>query len=140
LALYQYKEFRAELKALASRKDLGRHAGTVRLLEGYERFMRARKSKDDPLVPVRQALKMDLPPAERAYAEALLAPTGPQAATFLERALAADPSHRRTLDLLPTVLLITGRAAEMREAVTRLRGVAPHSVSGQAYHVLVLAL
>jgi tRNA A-37 threonylcarbamoyl transferase component Bud32 len=139
LALYQFKGFRAELAALAARTDLGKHAGTVRLLQGYERLMRARKQDGDPLAPVKEALRMDLPQAERAFAEALLAPTGPHAIKLLNQAVAADPFHRRAYDLLPMFLFLTGRLAECRQATARLQGIAPNSFNAYAYTALLEA-
>src|SRR5207253_546429 len=91
LALYQYKEFRAELADLANHSDLGEHAGTVRLLQAYERLLSLHTEETDPLALLREALAMKLPPAERAYAEGLLAPTAPEAIKHLQRAVQADP-------------------------------------------------
>ncbi len=140
LALYQYREFRADLEALAARPDLGAHAGTVRLLQGYERLMRMGKGVADPLVPVREALRLELPPAERAYAQALLAPTVPEVVGHLQKAIEADPFHRRSHDLLPMFLFLTGRVAEAREATQRLRNVAPNSITADGYLVLFRAV
>jgi hypothetical protein len=140
LALYQYREFREEVATLAARSDLGQHAGTVRLLQGYGGLMRARKGDEDPLVPIREALKLGLPPAEKEFAEALLAPTVPEVIDHLYKALEADPLHRRSLDVLPSLLFLTGRLPEMREVVVRLRGVAPEAPGSHAYTAFLLAV
>src|SRR5262249_38287204 len=140
LCLNQHQEFRAELAALAARKDLGKHAGTVRLLQGYERLTRDGQQTDDPPQPVPGALQMRLPPEETAYAEALLAPTAPEVIEHLQDALEADPFHRRALDRLPALLIFTGHLPEAREAVARLRNLAPNSSSALTDPVLLYAL
>jgi Flp pilus assembly protein TadD/tRNA A-37 threonylcarbamoyl transferase component Bud32 len=140
LALYQYPEFRKELEELAERRDLGKHAALVRLLQGYERFMRTRKSSDDPLAAVREALQLGLPPAEEAYARALLASTVPEAVAHLQKAVELDPFHRRSYEMLPVLLFLLGHMPEARDAANRLLLVAPNSVGGHGYQVFFASL
>src|SRR5262249_29086818 len=129
LALYHYHEFRAELAELLARDSLGPHEGTVRVLQAYEGLLST--SQADPQALLREALAMELPPAERAYAEALLAPSAPEAIGHLRQAVQADPFHLRARELLPMYLLLTGRLTEAREAAIHLRGISPHSISSQ---------
>jgi tRNA A-37 threonylcarbamoyl transferase component Bud32 len=137
-ALYQIPQFRKELVALASRDDLGNHAGQVRLMRGYE-ALGGNGSVAAARAVVRQALDLGLPAADRAYAQALLAPTVAEATRYAEAAVRHDAAHRRALELLAPLLFLQGRLREARETVVRLQVAAPHSLSGLIPQAFLLA-
>jgi tetratricopeptide (TPR) repeat protein len=137
-ALYQIPEFREKLAALARRDDLGRHAGTVLLMQAYDALSSGRGVAEAPVV-VRKALEQGLPATEEAYARALLAPTVKGATGHLVEARRLEPAHRRALELLAGLLLLQGRLAEARDATVQLMAAAPNSLSGSVLQALLLA-
>jgi tetratricopeptide (TPR) repeat protein len=139
MARYEFRAFREELARLAARPGLGRHRGEVRLLQAVEATFSARQDAD-PTALAQQALGLDLPPAEEAYAQALVAPTVPKAVEQLQRAARLAPFHRRTHELLPGMLFLLGRLPEMREAVARLHLIAPHSTTVALWQGFIFVL
>jgi tetratricopeptide (TPR) repeat protein len=138
-ALYQYRAFREELQRLEERDDLADHRGEVRLMRAMGEMARSGE-KVDPTDAIRAALDLGLPPAEDAYARALLAPTMPTAIARLREALRHDPYHRRSLETLTSLLYFAGTRREAREAVTLLEVAAPDSVSAISWRSALLAL
>jgi tetratricopeptide (TPR) repeat protein/tRNA A-37 threonylcarbamoyl transferase component Bud32 len=136
-ALHQARPYRRELAALAGRADLGRHAGEVRLMQAYE--MMASGKEKEGATAVGEALALKLPPADEAYAQALLAPTLPGSTRCLLEAVRIEPSHGRALGLLAPLLLLQGRIDEARVAVVQLKAAAPNSLSGMIVEALLLA-
>jgi tetratricopeptide (TPR) repeat protein/tRNA A-37 threonylcarbamoyl transferase component Bud32 len=137
-ALYRFPRMRAELEALARRTDLGRHEGQV-LLQRANLAMWA-KGAGDPQELVRQALAKGLPPAEAAYAAVYLDRTTPEAIAHLQRAVELDPYHPQAYSLLGTLLFLSGRIPEMREAVIRAQVVLPDSLNVLFMQAFVHAL
>ena len=80
----------AELDALAGRPDLGELAGPVMLWRADLALGRG-GDEDAALALVRRAVAAGLPPAEREYAEGLLAATSPDAVRHFERAVGRRP-------------------------------------------------
>ena len=138
LATYQYREFRAEVKRLEERDDLGEHRGEVRLMRAMGDVFRA-GGRIDPTAAIQAALDLGLPPAEEAFARALLALDAPRAIAFLQEAIRHDPRHRRSLEVLATHLFLTGRMHEMRNAVARLELVSPDSGSAIGFRSILMA-
>jgi hypothetical protein len=87
---------------------------------------------------VGEALRLKLPAAERAYAEALRAPTVLAATRKLREAVGHDPAPRRALELLASLLFLQGQLGEAREAVVQLQAAAPRSLSGLIVRALLL--
>jgi hypothetical protein len=138
-ALYQFRAFREDLQRLEERKDLGNHRGEVRLMRAMGELAGS-GVKTDPTLTIRAALDLGLPPTEDAYARGLLAATMPAAIKLMQEALRHDPHHRRSLEMLTSLLFSTGPIQEMRDAVTRLEFVAPDSVSAISWRAALLAL
>jgi hypothetical protein len=138
MALGQLRLALAELDELAGRPDLGGFAGEV-LLRKAEVAM-WRQSGGDPRDLARQALDKGLPPADAAYARVFLVQSAPEAIKLLQEANRLDPFHSRGVDALATLLFITGRRAELREAVTHLRLARPDSVDYLTFEILLRAL
>jgi Flp pilus assembly protein TadD len=138
-AKYEYARFREELAELVKRDDLGKHRGEVRLLQAVEAMLSARKDAD-PVGLIQQALDLGLPPADEAYARALIAPTVPKVVEKLHEAARVAPHHRRTHEMLPGMLFLLGRMPEMREAVARLQLIVPNSLTTVMWHSYILVL
>jgi tRNA A-37 threonylcarbamoyl transferase component Bud32/tetratricopeptide (TPR) repeat protein len=138
MALYQIPQFREELASLAGRDDLADHAGQVRLLQAYE-ALGGSGDVEQARAEARQALALGLPPADRAFAQALLAPTVQEATSHAEEAVRHDAAHHRALELLAPLLFLQGRLREARETVVRLQVAAPNSLSGQIPRAFLLA-
>jgi hypothetical protein len=139
LAGYDYRAFRDELARLAARDDLGKHRGEVRLHQALDTMYSARKDAN-PAALIQEAIDLGLPPAEEAYARALIAPTVPEVVEQLQRAARLAPFHRRTHEVLPGMLFLLGRLPEMRDAVARLQLLAPNSVSGAMWQGYIFVM
>jgi hypothetical protein len=74
---------------------------------------------------VRRARAAGLPPADAAYADALLAPTSGQALARLRVLLERHPRHLRGHHALLGVLLVRGEYAALREALAVARNAFP---------------
>jgi tetratricopeptide (TPR) repeat protein len=138
MALGQLRAALAELDELARRPDLGRFAGAV-LLRQAEIAM-WRQGGGDPRALARRALDSGLPPPDAAYARVFLAQTAPEAIQLLQEAARLDAFHSRGLDALATLLFITGRRDEFREAVTQVRLLRPNSADWLTFELLLRAL
>ncbi len=99
-AMYQYRAFREDVKRLEERNDLGEHRGEVRLMRAVAELAGSGE-KVDPTATIKAAIDLKLPPAEDAYAHALVAPDIPTAITRLQVALSHDPHHRRGAGVAP---------------------------------------
>jgi tetratricopeptide (TPR) repeat protein len=139
LAMGQYRAFRDDLARLEARSDLGEHAGEVRLMRALIGPHRAATTAE-LIAAIEAAVKLGLPPAEKAYAQGLLAPDVPTAITHLQEATRLDPHHRRSFTALAGHLFLSGRTKEMREAITRLETVSPASGSCIGLRALLLTL
>jgi serine/threonine protein kinase len=122
--LAQFRKYKEELQALIGRRDLGARAAEVQLEQGYAALMWNDLGNGPELI--RQAIP-NLPPAQAAFAKAILAQTVPEAITHLQEALRHDPYHASAQDYLAMFLALTGRRNELREAVAQLRLTRPDS-------------
>jgi hypothetical protein len=138
MALGQLRPALAELDELAGRPHLGRLAGAVLLRQAEVAMWK--QGAGDPRDLARQALDKGLAPADAAYARTFLARSAPEAIGLLQEATRLDPLHLRGLDGLATLLFMTGRRAEFREAVTQLRLLRPDSVDCLTFEFLLRAL
>jgi Flp pilus assembly protein TadD len=116
-ALHEIPRAARELEDLSRRDDLGKLEGQVLL---WQADIALNRSLDDPkaLKLVDRALLKGLPPAEKAYAQGLLAKTSPQAVRHFRRAVERDPFHPRANGMLVLLLLTLGQLTEARERVT----------------------
>src|SRR5205085_3110184 len=93
--------------------DLGEHEGSVLLLKAYTTMGAEVAGAMDM---IRKALDRGLPPAEEAFARALLADSTPDAVRFCRQALRADPAHHPSHTMLGLLLVLLGRMDEARLA------------------------
>ena len=140
VALHQYDRFFAELEELAGRSDLGPHEGPVRLWQAQAALFSRARAGGDPVALIRRALEMDLPPADRAYARALLAKSSPEAVALLQEAVELDPFHPRAYELRAQLLLLLGRVEEARKTLDRARMIRPNAANLLATEAMLLAL
>src|SRR5262249_10154562 len=116
-ALHEIPLAARELEDLSRRDDLGKLEGQVLL---WQADIALNRSLNDPkaLKLVDRALLKGLPPAEKAYAQGLLAKTSPQAVRHFRRAVQRDPFHPQANGMLVLLLLTLGKLPEARERVT----------------------
>jgi tetratricopeptide (TPR) repeat protein/predicted Ser/Thr protein kinase len=101
----------AEIKELAQLQDLGNYQGQV-LLWQAQFAVELQSLDEDAESLLRQAIGYELPRADRAYAESLLADTSPEAVERLRRSLEFDPFHHRSHKALVMILISLGRLDE----------------------------
>jgi len=108
-ALYDRNHGIAEIDRLmaASESEIGDHRGEVELWRGiyylWEPFR-----QDDGTALIRSAIDTGLPPADEAYAQALIATNLPDAIQHLTRALRFDPFHFRASIMLGAAVMFNG--------------------------------
>jgi tetratricopeptide (TPR) repeat protein len=116
-ALHDIPQAAAELERLTQRTDLADLEGQVLLWKASLALNHSSAEMKPALAMVRQALERDLPPAEAAYAHALLARSSPEALEHLRQAVQADPFHPQAQGMLALLLSVTGRHEEARESL-----------------------
>ena len=84
---------------------------------------------DRALEPVAEATKGELSPANRAYAEGLLADSTSQALEHFRQALTLDPVHHRALSMLNYVLLLLGQTDELEQRLEFAKSLFPYDVN-----------
>lgn len=104
-ALGRSAELKQALQDLNERPDFGTHRGQV-LLWQAESDWTLLTGPSAKLI--QEALHIGLPPADQAYAEALLARTIPEAIVLLKRAVKVHPFHYRANRLLGANLIVCG--------------------------------
>jgi serine/threonine protein kinase/tetratricopeptide (TPR) repeat protein len=112
-ALHQLPRALREIEALSRRADLGALEGSVLLWRADIDLARL-LDDGEALKKVRQARALQLPDAEREYADGLLAGTVGQAIGHFKSALVHDRLHHRATCMLSTLLIIMGRNDEAR--------------------------
>jgi tetratricopeptide (TPR) repeat protein len=117
VALNLLEEANKELSALATRADLGRHEGSVRL---WQADFRSERDGDTKAVLdlVHQAQEKGLEGSEKDYAAAWLADSVPEAIRQLHSALDKDPMNERATAMLVTILFWTKDFQKCRELIT----------------------
>jgi serine/threonine protein kinase/Flp pilus assembly protein TadD len=115
MARNQKREAFHELEALARRSDLGTQHRAALLLWQAESGLRRDLTTQARQDLVRRALAEGLPPADAAFARALLADTAPEVANHLHRALELDPFHGRAIDQLGSLLFSLGERQQLRD-------------------------
>jgi tetratricopeptide (TPR) repeat protein len=125
-ALSRYDRLSVEIDQLARRRDLGRHEGRVRLWQAeVALYQKVPPGTLEKLLGA--ALARELPPADRAYANALLAGTVPDLIGHLQKALAHDRFHLRAHNALLPMLIVAGRLEEARLSLAQTRMCLPDS-------------
>jgi tetratricopeptide (TPR) repeat protein len=118
VALNRLEEANKELGSLATRGELEKHEGSVRLWEADFRSERSGDTKE-VLDLVDQARKKGLEESEEDYAAAWLAESVPEAIRHLHRALDRDPMNQRATAMLVAILFWTKDFRECRDLITR---------------------
>jgi tetratricopeptide (TPR) repeat protein len=113
-AVVETDQARKILDVLAQEPDLGEHEGEVLLLRAALSF---KPQDEDFLKQLRLAREKGLPPAEDAYARALLSETTPEALACCDQALREDRYHYGAHALSSLLLLLQGRFEEARHSL-----------------------
>jgi tetratricopeptide (TPR) repeat protein len=137
VAINDIPRARSELETIAGLPDLGEHEGSVLLLQAdlllYEDYTKAERI-------LRLALEKELPPGGKAYAEALLAESTPEAITQLKRSLAQDPYQPRARTILELLLILLARLPEASSALTEHEALFPEDPNAKVLRACVIAL
>jgi serine/threonine protein kinase/Flp pilus assembly protein TadD len=136
LAIHEATQADQEIATLARRPDLGNRESVLLLLRG-DRAMAEWSGKERALADVRRALEIGLPPDDQAYAQALLAEWPQDAAQYLRRALALNPSHSDARQLLFPILMSLGRLEECKQEANTLLAFFPEDPSPRVYLAVV---
>ena len=128
----------ALIDELSKRSDLGKYEGAILLRRAELALWRT--TDGDPGELARQALQKGLPPADAAFIRIFMVDNVPEAIAVLQQTVRLDPFHSRGLDLLASLLLITGRKNEAREALVQYRTLRPDSANQFANEVWLRAL
>jgi predicted Ser/Thr protein kinase/tetratricopeptide (TPR) repeat protein len=115
--LHNYAAARGELDALAARPDRGSREAEYLLWRAELLYNRSAAESERADELIRRALELGLPEAAREYALGILAPTTPEAADHLRRAVAADPYHVLARMSLGVLLNFLGEREEARRHV-----------------------
>ncbi len=139
-ALLELNETRlceSEIEALAEAPHRTEHDGYLLLLRG-EMLLSKNDSQAEQFL--RAALAKQLPPGERAYAQALLAETTPEAITHFSKALALDPYNQRARVSLEILLLFLARFEEARSELRAHQVIFPDDDDLPLLQTLLFAL
>lgn len=126
------------LDELAKRNNLNSHEGPILLRRAENALWRS--GDVDPKKLAEQAIEKGLPPSEQAYSKIFLTQSVPEAIDALQETLALDAFHSRGLDMLASMLLITGRKEEAREAMIKYKLLRPQSANQMSNEVWLQAL
>ena len=137
VALSQSERARSAVDALAQRSDLGPHQAMLRL---WQAEFALAHSSDEAIRHYEQALALGLPPAERLYAEGMLAETTPAALAKFDAALAIAPFHERSMGMSAYCLIAAGRTQEAERRLEVLSGLNPENSAIAATRAALLAL
>ncbi len=104
-ALGRSKELKLAVESFSQRHGEGPHRGQVLLWQAEVNWTLL---TGPAAATVREALRWKLPPEDQAYADALLAPTVPDAIALLYKSVNADPYHYRANRMLCADLIVSG--------------------------------
>jgi tRNA A-37 threonylcarbamoyl transferase component Bud32 len=121
-ALNRDKEAAEAVEKLAATEVADRWAGEVLLWQGD--VLRLKDEKRSRRL-IEEALQHELPPADTAYAKALLAKTVPESTELLRQAVHAQPFHHRANALLATNLVMSGHADEAKSRASAMQCLFP---------------
>ncbi len=136
LALDDRSRYVPEIEALAATPNLGPYEASVWLLQGEIQLWSDAHAEE----LVRRARAKGLPPAEDAYARALLAQTAPAAVAHLRRSLALDPYQPRARTVLELLLILLARLPEARLELSAHEALFPDDVNAKVLRAITLAL
>jgi serine/threonine protein kinase len=127
-ALNQHKKAADAIEKLAASNPGGKHAGEILLWQGdVLRLKDAERSRR--LIERALHKDMKLPPADAAYAEALLKKTVPESTELLEKAVASQPLHHRANAMLAMNLAVLGRTEEAKSRAAGVQCIFPQDPS-----------
>ena len=124
-----------ETEELWKLPDKGSYAGEITLWWADVRTFD--HTNDQTRTLLKQALDLGLPPAEAAYARALLAETTPQAIEELKHAVQLDPFHQRAYAILALDYVLLGQRDEARQIARAASRLFPHDARFVLAQVLV---
>jgi tetratricopeptide (TPR) repeat protein len=137
LGFNEVDRYVSELDALAGTPNLGEYEGSVLLLHGD--ILLGRDGARAELL-IRQALQNKLLPGERAYAQALLAQSTPEAIDFLRRALALDLNQPRARTVLELLLILLAQLPDARSELSAHEALFPEDAHAKVLRVVLEAL
>jgi len=127
----------SELAEIAQRDDLGDRLGVVRLWQGdFEQFHDGKRV----LELTRQAVDLGLPPADLAYAKAILSASTKEAAQHISETLELEPYHHQANMLRGFYLLFLGRHDDATQHVLTASRLFPDDPSFQTQLVIIHTL
>jgi tetratricopeptide (TPR) repeat protein len=122
---------------LSRRTNLGDQEGRLLLLRSE---LTKGAESDRTIELIREALKKGLPPADREYAQGLLAESMSDAVVHFKKAVELDNYHHGARGMLAVSLLLLGRLGECRDVVHASRGLFPEDPNFNTMLAISLAL
>lgn len=113
VALGQKAKVQQITEELLKRPDIGNYKGRVMLLKADTLLDKSKP--EEAFALMRESLKLYLPDAQKHYAQALLAPTTPEAIRHFKLAVEKDHLDYSARAFLATSLMLTGRLEEAYE-------------------------
>jgi serine/threonine protein kinase len=126
-----------EIEALAATQDLGDYEGQVLLLQADIQLGRDDARAEQLL---RRALEKGLPPADEAYAKALLAETTPRAVEHLRHSLELNRYQPRARAALELLLILLARLDEAHLELAKHEETYPEDPNAKVLRAMVLGL
>ncbi len=126
------------LEELKGRDDLGDREAEVLLFEG-DSLLTKDNARAEELIRQAQARGLRRP-ADRHYAEGLLAADSPTAVEHFRAALREDPYHYPAHAMLGVTLLLLGRRAEARDHLAGAEALFPKEPNLKMFRAVALAL
>jgi tetratricopeptide (TPR) repeat protein len=139
-ALHEIAPAVRELEDLSRQADLGDLDGPVLLWKADLALNHSLDNLDANLEQVRQAVSRGLPPAERAYAQGLLAGKSREATDCFRRAVEEDPFNPRANGMLALCLTSLGQHQEARDRLLVAERLFPEDPSFRVIHAMLLAM
>jgi tRNA A-37 threonylcarbamoyl transferase component Bud32/tetratricopeptide (TPR) repeat protein len=137
-ALNDFGPWAAEIDRLASLPDVGEYRSQI-LLWQASRY-RSLGDEKKSTACLHDAMQLGLPPADAAYAQALIAESSPQAIALLGEALRYDATHHRAMMQHTGLLLFSGQITRAKDAAGVGRILFPQDPSFPVALAVVAAL
>jgi serine/threonine protein kinase len=134
-ALAEVDQSREEIARLAEEKDLGSHAAEVDLLRADSLLLQ--QEEQEAVALLHKALEGNLPPADAAYARALLANQIGEIAQHLTQCVALDPLHLQGQQLLSTTLILQGDLDKASQQLAAASILFPNDASFVYFRALI---
>jgi tetratricopeptide (TPR) repeat protein len=136
-AIYKQHETREILDRLLKEPKLGKYEGPAILLKAYTTMG---VEVDEAMGMVKKAIAKGLPPADNAFAHALLAETTPEAIDWCKKALKAQAHHHPSHLMLGLLLVLMGRMDEAREAAAASNVLFPDDPNIRILNSILMAV